>query len=128
MNDSNSKTQYQAELFSNRLKKKYKELFDKHQTVIKEQAEQVKSAGGLFILGTLAAYLTSTIAPVLKVQDIVLTPVTFFSGTCGLLCTWLAYHLLAKKNWSIMQCVLLFMVLSVILGVIGVFGGSPFLS
>ena len=26
MNDSNSKTQYQAELFSNRLKKKYKEL------------------------------------------------------------------------------------------------------
>jgi len=93
----------------------------------KEALTHGSRIGGLFMLGTLAAYLTSTVTPVLQVQDVVLTPVTFFSGICGLLCTWMAYHLLAKKNWSIMKCVLLFMVLSVILGVIGVFGGSPFL-
>ncbi|MCI5752039.1 MAG: preprotein translocase subunit SecA [Oscillospiraceae bacterium] len=31
---------------------KYKELYDKHNDVIKEKAEKVKEAGGLFILGT----------------------------------------------------------------------------
>ncbi|MGN0690971.1 MAG: preprotein translocase subunit SecA, partial [Oscillospiraceae bacterium] len=31
---------------------KYKELYDKHNEVIKEKAEKVKEAGGLFILGT----------------------------------------------------------------------------
>ncbi|MGN1415886.1 MAG: preprotein translocase subunit SecA [Oscillospiraceae bacterium] len=31
---------------------KYKELYDKHNSVIKEKAEKVKEAGGLFILGT----------------------------------------------------------------------------
>lgn len=33
-------------------RKKYKELYDKHQSVIKEQAEKVREAGGLYILGT----------------------------------------------------------------------------
>ena len=33
-------------------RKTYKELYDKHQSVIKEQANKVREAGGLFILGT----------------------------------------------------------------------------
>ena len=33
-------------------RKKYKELFDKHQVTIKEQADKVREVGGLFILGT----------------------------------------------------------------------------
>ncbi len=93
----------------------------------KEALTHASRIGGLFILGVLAVYLTSSITPVMQVQDMVLTPESFFTGITGLLFTWLAYHLLAKKNKSIMQCVLLFMLFAVILGVLGVFGGSPFL-
>ncbi|MBR2812760.1 MAG: PTS system mannose/fructose/sorbose family transporter subunit IID [Solobacterium sp.] len=45
-------------------------------------------------------------------------------GLAALLVTWLCYHLLTKKNWSIGRCVFLLIMLSMLAAVLGIDGTS----
>lgn len=45
-------------------------------------------------------------------------------GMCGLFVTWLAYHLLAKKNWSLLKCFILIVGIALAFGLLSLLLGS----